>query len=84
MLDSAGIRCELRNRFIGGAIGDLPADQVMPQLWLLDARDEERARALLAELRTPSTLPAWHCPACGETIEGQFFQCWSCEAQRPA
>jgi len=83
VLESAGVRCTLRNRFIGGAVGDLPADQVAPQLWLVDEADEERARALLEELRHPQNLPSWFCPGCGETIEGQFFQCWSCQASRP-
>ncbi len=83
VLESAGIRCQLRNRFIGGAVGELPADQVAPQLWLLDDRDEVRARSLLDELRMPTTLPSWTCKHCGERIEGQFFQCWSCQASRP-
>ena len=84
VLASAGIACELRNRFLGGAVGDLPADQVRPQLWLADARDETAARALLEELRNPPALPAWRCGRCGESIEGQFFQCWCCQASRPA
>jgi len=83
VLESAGIRCELRNRFLGGAVGDLPADQVAPQLWLVDAGDEDQARALLAELGEANTLPPWNCPHCGERIEGQFFQCWACETNRP-
>jgi len=84
VLASAGIACELRNRFLGGAVGDLPADQVRPQLWLADARDETAARTLLEEMQHPPVLPAWSCARCGEAIEGQFFQCWCCQASRPA
>ena len=83
VLQSADIECEIRNRFLAAAAGELPADQVAPQLWLIDDRDEERALALLAELRLPSQLPTWSCPRCSEHIEGQFFQCWSCQANRP-
>jgi len=83
VLQSAGIPCELRNRFISGAVGELPTDQVSPQLWLIDERDEERANTLLRELRTPVNLPAWHCTNCNELIEGQFFQCWNCQRNRP-
>jgi hypothetical protein len=25
----------------------------------------------------------WHCPRCGEEIEGQFYACWQCGTQRP-
>jgi len=83
VLETAGIRCDLRNRYIGAAVGELPADQVAPQVWIRDDADEGRARALLDELRRPKRLPAWNCFACGEIVEGQFFQCWNCEAARP-
>ena len=45
-------------------------------------RDEARARALLHELRHPAPLPSWCCFACGELVEGQFFQCWNCGSSR--
>ncbi len=83
MLETAGIRCEVRNRYLGAAVGELPADQVAPQIWITDDRDEPRARTLLDELRRPARLPAWSCFNCGERVEGQFFQCWNCEASRP-
>jgi hypothetical protein len=82
VLEAAGIRCDVRNRYIGAAVGELPADQVAPQVWVRDERDEERARALLDELRRPKALPAWNCFECGEVVEGQFYQCWNCEAVR--
>ena len=83
ILATAGIRCALRNRFLGGAVGDLPADQVRPQLWVVDPRDWPRAQALLEELRHPPPAAAGICRGCGETIEGQFHQCWACQAARP-
>ena len=83
MLEAAGIPCEVRNRYIGAAVGELPADQVAPQIWIRDDRDQDRASALLEELRRPSALPSWRCAGCDELVEGQFFQCWNCEATRP-
>lgn len=82
VLQDAGIRCDIRNRYIGAAVGDLPADQVAPQLWLRDDRDHATAIALLDELRRPAALADWTCVRCGESVEGQFFQCWKCEAVR--
>ena len=84
VLESAGIRCEIRNRYIGGAIGELPADQVAPQIWIADDHDAERAAALIADLRNPQPSPSWRCVGCGELVEGQFFQCWNCETARGA
>lgn len=83
MLEAAGIRVDVRNRYIGAAVGELPADQVAPQLWLRDARDHASALTLLAEWRAPPALPAWRCAGCDESIEGQFFQCWRCGGSRP-
>jgi hypothetical protein len=84
MLEAADIRCDVRNHYLGAAMGELPPDQVAPQVWIRDDRDEDRARALLDELRRPKSLPTWNCFRCGEVVEGQFFQCWNCEASRPA
>lgn len=83
MLESAGIDCEIRNRYIGAAVGELPADQVAPQLWVRDDRDMTRATALLDEFRSPRSSAPWCCFACGTLVEGQFHQCWNCEALRP-
>jgi len=83
VLESAGIRCQLRNRFISGAVGELPTDQVAPQLWLFDDDDSARAEQLLDELRRAHESPPWTCLRCQEIREGQFFQCWQCGTARP-
>lgn len=83
MLRSAGIDCEIRNRYLGAAVGELPADQVAPQLWVRDDRDAARATTLLAEFRAPRSSAPWCCFGCGELVEGQFFQCWNCGTVRP-
>ena len=83
ILQDAGIRCEVRNRYIGAAAGELPADQISPQVWVIEDDDAPRAQALLDELRRPKSLPTWCCFGCGELVEGQFAQCWNCQAMRP-
>src|ERR1700761_3147527 len=47
VLATAGIASELHNRYLNGALGDIPADQCAPELWLVDARDEAMARKLI-------------------------------------
>ncbi len=83
MLETAGVRCEIRNRYIGAAVGELPADQVAPQIWVRDDGDLARATTLLEEFRSPRTSGSWCCFSCGELVEGQFFLCWNCQAMRP-
>ena len=83
MLETEGIACDIRNRYIGAAVGELPADQVAPQLWVRRDQDLPRARRLLDEFRAPAKSAAWCCFSCGELVESQFFQCWNCGAIRP-
>ncbi len=82
-LRAAGIRCELRNTALSGAMGEIPYLECAPQLWLLDDADEVRASALLDELRRPPKGAAWRCAQCGELSEAQFGACWQCGATRP-
>lgn len=83
VLRAAGIRCDVRNTSLSGAIGEIPFLECAPQLWIDNALDEPRARELIGSLQRPVTGPAWHC-ACGETLEPQFGACWQCGAARPA
>lgn len=82
VLESAGIPCELRNRYIGGALGEIPVDQAWPQIWVQKDGDLAAAQALMRELQTAQNLASWRCHGCNESIEGQFFQCWRCAATR--
>ncbi|MCP5150038.1 MAG: DUF2007 domain-containing protein [Ectothiorhodospiraceae bacterium] len=85
-LESSHVRCMVRNELLMGAAGELPPTECLPELWVLDDDQLERARALVeAFLRPPHDAEAvqWRCPRCGEVLEGQFTQCWSCGTERP-
>jgi hypothetical protein len=84
VLESAGIACELRNDRLWSALGEIPLLEAWPQVWVVDERDRERARAVLKELERGPATPAWTCPGCGEWLEGQFTSCWQCGHERPA
>lgn len=81
-LRAAGIRCEVRNTSLWGAIGDVPWLECSPQVWIQDSLDEYRAQQLLRDLMLPTDAPAWQCSGCSETIEPQFAACWNCGAAR--
>jgi hypothetical protein len=83
-LRAAGIRCELRNTMLSGAIGEIPFLECAPQLWIERETDEPRALEILQQLRQPERGPIWRCAACGESSEPQFGACWQCGAVRPA
>ncbi|MDB6086108.1 MAG: hypothetical protein JWN43_3989 [Gammaproteobacteria bacterium] len=80
VLITAGIRCELRNQYLAGALGDLPMMETWPQLYVDDG-DERFALSVLARAAsTPAGAP-WICKSCGEPSEPQFTQCWRCGAE---
>lgn len=85
-LEANGIASQVRNERLGGAVGEIPWTEVWPELWIVDGGDETRARAVLRDFEGEAdhdALPAWTCPSCGELLEGQFGQCWSCGTERP-
>jgi len=80
LLDQVGIDCFIRNRELGGGLGDLPVFDCSPELWILRDDEESRAAALLREtVHTARTGgPPWRCARCGEDNEAQFAACWRC------
>ncbi|MGO9512470.1 MAG: DUF2007 domain-containing protein [Steroidobacteraceae bacterium] len=81
VLITAGIRCELRNQYLAGAMGDLPMMETWPQLYVEDG-DEEFALSALARASTARAGLPWVCEECKEQLEPQFTCCWRCGAER--
>ncbi len=80
-LRAAGIRCEVRNTTLSGALGQIPFLECAPQLWI-EHHEEPRAREILQQLKQPTQGPQWKCIECGESSEPQFGGCWQCGAAR--
>ena len=83
VLESNDIATFMKNQFGTSGAGELPFVEVIPQLWILNAADDVRARALIKELHDPqsSAQPgAWDCPECGTPQEPAFTHCWKCSA----
>ncbi len=80
VLITAGIRCELRNQYLAGALGDLPMMETWPQLYV-DDDDERFALSALARAAAAPAGTAWICSGCGEELEAQFTQCWRCGSE---
>lgn len=80
-LREAGIEASVQRQFLCGAVGELPPDQCLPEIWVAHEEQFGSAGALLAQLRN---LPQrrWHC-ACGELVEGGFESCWQCGLPMP-
>ncbi|MEO7392172.1 MAG: DUF2007 domain-containing protein [Ramlibacter sp.] len=81
-LRQAGIAASMQRYYLGAAAGELPPDQCLPEVWLMDDDQEVQARAFLHDLQH-LTQRRWMC-LCGETVEGGFEQCWNCGRPMPA
>ena len=78
LLENAGIETLVKNAVLSSAMGELPPAECQAELWVLNDADYNRAEEILYR---PVTGEEWTC-ACGETLGGQFTQCWRCAAFR--
>ena len=78
-LEQAGIEARVFNEHAQGGMGEIPFTHVYPEIWLLDERDEPKARQLLAEYeRADSVARESVCSNCGEENPASFELCWQC------
>jgi Putative prokaryotic signal transducing protein len=77
LLEQSGIACVIKNRELGGGLGDLPVFDCAPEIWVADEY-ASRAELLIRDSVRPARGAPWRCTACGEDSEPQFAACWSC------
>ena len=81
LLADRGIRARVLNANASSLAGELPIDQSLPQLWVDDPVDAERAREVIDSFRSGTSHHGTRqCPACGEDNPASFDLCWSCGA----
>ena len=89
LLEREGIQAVVRgDDFVPLQGGTLFRMETRPSVWVLDDERLPRARELADDFGrcpAPSEGPpaTWIC-RCGETIEEQFTECWSCRRPRAA
>jgi hypothetical protein len=83
MLSQAGFAANVQRLYASSIAGEIPPDQALPEVWLVDESQFEAAQARLRELQHPPWRE-WVCQQCLERIEGPFDQCWHCGAMGPA
>jgi hypothetical protein len=82
LLGSEGIPSFIRNEYLGSIIGEMPFEEVWPELWVRNDLDYDRALQLIDSVTLASESPSspWRCFRCGTENEGQFAACWNCGA----
>lgn len=80
MLADAGIEATVQGSNLWAARGEIGLGTgTMPTVWV-HAANVQQARELIdqREHGPAPDKPPWTCPRCGETIDGQFTDCWNC------
>jgi hypothetical protein len=85
LLTSEGISAFIKNEFFGSIMGEIPFQEVWPELWVKNDLDLDRARQLIdsAMLAEESPTRPWQCTGCDAENEGQFAVCWQCGEAHP-
>ncbi len=76
ILEDQKIHCLIKNEMLQGAAGEIPVLETWPEIWVTDNRDEPLAKTIIEQALAP---PKWQ----REWIEGQFTECWKCNASKP-
>jgi len=87
LLADEGIETKVLNESVRALSGEVPYTLAMPEVWVVNDDDEERALAVVERMESGEAAAAlvgqpWKCPRCGEAIEGQFTKCWKCGTNR--
>jgi hypothetical protein len=82
ILASEGIKAFIRNEHLGSIVGEMPFQEVWPELWVENDLDYDRALQLIDadNVREESAGEPWRCRRCNEQNEPQFAVCWNCGA----
>ena len=89
LLSQARIETRVLNESTASVLGSVPFFVALPEVHVLHDEDEPRARTIIAQFESGVVRDAlpnqpWICPRCGETIEGQFTDCWKCSPKDTA
>ncbi|MEW9797190.1 putative signal transducing protein [Alteromonas sp. CYL-A6] len=85
-LDEAGIPYLVKNEFAGGAVGELPWQDVQREVWLVDESWWQRATTLLScwqQQLSSQNRDDWVCCHCNEVNGAAFEACWQCGTVAP-
>jgi uncharacterized repeat protein (TIGR04138 family) len=90
LLEAKGIGAMVVGQSTTNAFGMVPIGKpTLPTVWINE--DEiQRASEIIREFKTyaagrlrPAAGKSWKCANCGESIKGQFTDCWKCLTPRP-
>lgn len=81
LLQQEGIDCLLRN-WSSSHIVEIPIPEMYPNLCVFTSEDYQKARKIITDYQDGGYIryPDWVCQQCGESVAGNFAECWSCQS----
>ena len=81
LLEQEGIEVHVFNENAQSGVGQLPVAEALPELWVDDEKDWQRATEVVRRFEAAPRIDATlRCAACGEDNPGNFQVCWNCGA----
>ena len=83
ILLAEGIECYIKNDMMYTLAGEVPVDEVLPELWITNAAQYDVSKKIMDKVlhSDRSAEKSWICASCGEAHDGQFTSCWKCGAE---
>ena len=78
LLRAEGIETVVVNEYAAGGIGDLPAFDTWPELWVEDETRFAQAQAIVQDVMHEPARQDWYCRGCREKNAAAFQFCWNC------
>ena len=80
VLEIHGIHPILKGEYLTGVAGEVPPIECWPEIWVVEDSQYDYARKIIETALNSKDSPSqpWKCSGCGEEIDGQFTECWSC------
>ncbi|MCH8533090.1 MAG: DUF2007 domain-containing protein [Saccharospirillum sp.] len=82
LLEIRGLKCQMRNEFAVGGLGEIAPIDAWPELWLEHDRDYQRALEIIERDARSADGSDWFCGHCGEQNAASFEVCWACNRDR--
>lgn len=81
IIEAENISTFLKNEFTQGAIGEIPAFETWPELWVKEEEDFDRAILIVEQTKHSSIGSEWMCNHCAEKNDPSFEVCWQCQRE---
>ena len=82
IIEAQGIEVFVKNEFAQGAVGEIPAFEAWPELWVVNDSDFDRAMEAVNSQQKTKDNSEWQCESCTEINDASFELCWKCQHEK--